>query len=1506
MVLFCILFIRRIPMRKTVLFSLLIIISIVVLSGCKESQIWVSVETNFNTMETPHFTIYSSVKPEDIEVDVFKFHRVDVSNFIDIYSHQKSVYDVDFSTLEKAPDVSFTSEITEEYGGYHTINVTFDDTLDAGFYLVRASMAGKVGYGLMEVTDTRLMVSWTGDDYIISTTNAIDNTAISGLNIYAYYPWNEKEPELLGKTDESGHLRVKYQVPVEEEDYSGYFYIYTEAETGPAFCYVYEYYYYTDKSYTAGHIYTDRPIYRPDQDVNFKIYARDIVDGRPINIPGRELSCVVRNPQGDEIFKEDITLSDFGTAHGGFHLDEDAPLGYYYIEARIGDHYFSTSFEVQEYRKPEFIVEAIPDKPYYLTGDTVNISVDAEYYFGGVVKGAEVNWNAYDYYNYEDIEKGSGVTTDDGKFEISFRAPEYEDYNYYTQVNIEITDQSRRMVTTQVPINVYYYDINLSVYTDRYLVEIGDEVGLVVNVSDLEGNPISKDVLIKVEQEIYNEDENKWEYIQVLEDEVSVGKAGKVIYDFEPEEAGYYRVLAETYDSRGHKVDSYSYFWVTGGEYAYWWWYQRGIDAIILDKEEYEVGDTALVQINVEPEFTMADIIISGAKIYDVYHIPVENHQASLEIPIKEKYYPNISVALIYPNEDEYYGYYYDYRTITVKDETKELKVNLSMNKDEYRPGEEAKFTVKATDYEGNPEIADVCVAMVDEALYAISEEDKTNLIDVFYPYVYSYLEVSSSNEFYFEAGGIEEDVLKDKTIAFGLGGGAGGLEGEERALEAPSAAEKMLRKAGEEAEVYEQPRVRREFKDTGYWVPMVVTSAGGVANITFTMPDNLTTWRTTVRGITKDTLTGETREKVITTKKLIVRLITPRTFTQNDEVVVSAVVTNYLPVSRQVKVYIEGDRVRFLDDITRYVTVGAGDTVRVDWRTKVLGTGESTLTAYALTDIESDAMEVKVPITPHGLKTVATDTVVAVDGTSQLVFNIPADVRLDSTTVRLDFAPSIASAAFNALEYLAGYPYGCVEQTMSMFLPDVYLVQILQKTGLKIESPIIDELPKMIDDGLTRLYDMQHDDGGWGWWKEDRSDPYMTSYVLYGLATAMDADIYVRQDVLAEGVDALKNMMDEVNDPATICYMLYAISYAPDVETAFIYETVDNKNLMDEFDELNSYALACLGTALVRSELHDSALIVANELKERAIDQYGFVHWDSRSIRGGWYDSRTEATAYALRFFIEMGEEEDWLKRIAMWLVNNRRGYYWYSTKDTSACVMALADYVDYTGEFEANYTATVSLNGEEIDSFAITRDDLLSGGRLMRFAGDKLKKGDNKVVVNLTGEGRLYSSYQLTYYTPGENIKAVDNGIVVERTYVKDEEMGFEHSTMEGEKFTCYLTMKVSEPVDYVMLEDFLPAGCEFEEDIEFQRGYLYGWGDNYSYYYWYLPYTFEARDDRAVFFFTHLNEGEYRFAYKLRAETPGVFHTMPAVAYAMYSPDFGGSSNEVHLKIAKKRAD
>ena len=171
------------------------------------------------------------------------------------------------------------------------------------------------------------------------------------------------------------------------------------------------------------------------------------------------------------------------------------------------------------------------------------------------------------------------------------------------------------------------------------------------------------------------------------------------------------------------------------------------------------------------------------------------------------------------------------------------------------------------------------------------------------------------------------------------------------------------------------------------------------------------------------------------------------------------------------------------------------------------------------MTNTESDAVELPLTVVPRGLHETKNETWTTSEENAdqQLSLDLPSNADANSRKLRLEVSPSVAGALFGALDYLTTYPYGCTEQTMSSFLPNIIVSQTLKD----VKSASIrngNDLKKKVERGRDRLYAFQHDDGGWGWWKNDKSDAFMTAYVVDGLTLAKHAGYEIDEGRLTDG----------------------------------------------------------------------------------------------------------------------------------------------------------------------------------------------------------------------------------------------------------------------------------------------------------------------------------------------------------------------------------------------------
>ena len=394
------------------------------------------------------------------------------------------------------------------------------------------------------------------------------------------------------------------------------------------------------------------------------------------------------------------------------------------------------------------------------------------------------------------------------------------------------------------------------------------------------------------------------------------------------------------------------------------------------------------------------------------------------------------------------------------------LTITATPSKSQYLPGEKGSFDVLAVDSQGKPVEADLSFGEVDEALYSVRPDTSGDIVNFFYPKRYAYLEPQTSFDFFFSGqAGAKSPLLAE-------------LNAE---LFHPRMAQV---KPGSDLVV---PKVRKAFPDTAYWNPNVRTGADGHARVEFNFPDALTTWRTTIRAMTDDGKAGGMVTRVLVRKNLIVRLAAPRFFRQGDETVLRVIAHNYLESSQGRDVRARREWAEVMSGQTQKVNIPAKGESFVDWRVKARVTGNVVLTAKALTNEESDALEMTLPVLAYGVKQKAAGAGVVFSGAgqNQWTVQLSGGFGCGHAGVDDDCGALVAGTVFDALDYLTSYPWGCTEQTMSSFLPDVIVAQAVDKLHLK--SPIDRKtLNEMVQAGMERLYSFQHDDGGWGWWPDD------------------------------------------------------------------------------------------------------------------------------------------------------------------------------------------------------------------------------------------------------------------------------------------------------------------------------------------------------------------------------------------------------------------------------------
>ncbi|NDJ87121.1 MAG: hypothetical protein GYB66_14680, partial [Chloroflexi bacterium] len=922
----------------------------------------------------------------------------------------------------------------------------------------------------------------------------------------------------------------------------------------------------------VGYLYTDRPIYRPDQPVYFRGILRDQEDIRYTPVTGvQQVPVTVYDPERTAVYETVAELSPYGTFSGEFVLDAEAALGYYQIvatmpvqtETGMTDLEFRVGFSVAEYRAPEFQVEVIPTSEEVVQGETIQVEVDSRYFFGGPVSSADISWTVlsrnhffeYDgpgtwsfidfnedqgpgaYYDpaEEQIASGEGQTNDAGRFIIEIPADlgEKTQSQRYT-IEAVVTDESDQQVAARTQVVVHQGEVYVGLAPDSYVNTAGEEAVVNVLTVDWQSEPVSNQT---VEYRIV---ERRWSNVQEKDanerttwtwqvEEIDV-ESGSVTTDgdglgaitFAPPRAGTYKIYAVTRDEAGNTVNSSAYMYVSGEEYVSWRQQNSNRIDLITDADLYAIGDTA--EILIASPFqgeTVALITVERGDLIQTEVIQMETNSYVYELPIEAEYAPNVFVSVMLMKGVDPDNPYTQFRMglVQLNVETERLVMNLEVTPDipagvTVGPGDEVTLNIKTTDWQGNPVSAEVGVSISDLAVLSLAPPNTDTLLGYFYGRKGVSVRTASSLT-------VSVDRVTQNIIDTVKGGGGGGAE----------------------MGIFD---VRQDFVDTPLWEPDVVTDQSGEATVTVTLPDNLTTWRIDARAVTEGTdgpmLVGQTTTDFLSTKPLLIRPLTPRFMVVNDEVTLAALVNNNTDAEQTVEISMQGTGFRVIDDndLTQSVTLPAGGRARVNWLVQVMDV-EAVDVFFAVQNGDGSLQDASKPPLGQGddqllpvYQYVAPETVGTsgvLEGPDALSFTeviaLPGTIDASQGTLDIKLDRSLAGPALDGLDYLENRPHQGIEQTVSRFLPNIVTVRALQSFDLS--SPELEaELEAQVNLALQRLYAQQKVDGGWGWFPNDASDELITAYALIGLTTARGNGFAVDEQVIQRAQGFLNSYLLE------------------------------------------------------------------------------------------------------------------------------------------------------------------------------------------------------------------------------------------------------------------------------------------------------------------------------------------------------------------------------------------
>lgn len=1238
------------------------------------------------------------------------------------------------------------------------------------------------------------------------------------------------------------------------------------------------------------YVFTERPVYRPGQTVHVKGFARDMADERFVVPEPTEARLEIVDPRGQVYARLTAAVSARGSFDADVELPEAPTHGTWSVFAEIDGERHAGEFKILAFVKPEVKLRVRLDKTAVRSGETLSGDVVGAYYYGAPYPGAEVKitvsrtrfyipwyvdadyrwyYSEAEYQNTRRETVAEYTCTLDARGECPIEAntkPDSEDFTYVVEAVAQ--DPKGKTIIGVGRAAVTRGAFRLALDQPSAVTEPGTSQTIGVEAMGYDGAPVSGAKVEVVVSARHVASDGVQETIEALRRTVSTDAQGRAEVEFEPDRSGYYEIVARAKDDLGHEIVQEGFLFVAESGSAV---PLAPADVeLVPDKKSYFAGDTAIILILTPTPSAPVLFSVEGGDLYRAEVVRTEGHAAVVEVEITDAQTPNFFVTATSVAGGRLYA---RQRSIIVPPREKLLRVEVAPDATVVEPGDEVGFTVIVTDYAGRPvPNAEIAVGVVDEAIYSVSPE----------------IAVPIESFFYHRK---RNDVRSNDSLSFQFFG------------RSRTSAEAHARRATKNPFSYgslkPQEDDRQVFEDTAGWFPSLVTDAEGKAKAKVSLPDNLAAWRFTARAVTEGTAVGTGTAEVIAKKPVMVRVAFPPTVFEGDAGQGTLLVQNLsgqagrfgialsarAPEGSEAKVEIQ------TAEPLGEVSIDDGEVRRIPFSYAASGAGPVELVARAEGAGHRDGVTRTVRVVPWARTArIARPGRTAPDAPiARHALRVPDGASPAEADLRVEVYASALGAVRASLPYLVRFPYGCTEQTMSRFVPVLSAQKAMRALSLDL-GELEQKLPRAVAAGLQRLGSLQHPDGGWGWWEEDQSDLWMTSWVLEGLAEARSLGIEIGGLRVEEGVTYLERALARAKaSPSLRARALLALARHGQAKPAMIEAAIEE-----------TAAPEVLAALLLAADAGGEAELVAaaqGKLTNAASFGEAGTSWCDPEASEAMRDA-TECTALATLALAKTGADAGVLRGAERFLMSEFDGSSFGTTRRTALAVRALCE-LEATKPSEPA-TFTLLVNGEP------AAEQVVPAGR---FAPVELRlpepptARDLSIEVRQAGGGGFFHTVTLTSPERRPDF-AAQGPLRIERRYFRLEGAAGDYrkgdaatAFTSGEPVLVSVTVQASQAVEHFMLEDLRPAGLDpVAQDSGVQvRGLRLKPKGQHR----------EHRADRTVFFSRQLPRGTSTFHYLARASYPGRFRALPAHAESMYLPArHFGDSGSAGIEVAARR--
>lgn len=1201
-------------------------------------------------------------------------------------------------------------------------------------------------------------------------------------------------------------------------------------------------------------IYTDRGVYRAGDSVHLSVVARE--NTNPLKHP---INFTLINPKNQKIIENRILKSQNDIYYTQINLDKNAINGLYRANFNIAGVEFSKDILVQSVVPNRIKVELNADENRSLDDGNLNYELSSKYLFGALASNLKyqsvVYFSPKNYHNskYKDYiftnpssliisasADDKGNLDEKGRVQSSVEIPENilnsQGYNFNARIVSEVFEKGGRSVKAvkDVNLNRYDYFVGMKALANSYVSE-GETIDFYAIVSDLKEKLVSGKTL---EYRIYQNDYYWWwdydsydEFLRSIKQDTNTKliEKGELTSSSEPMKfsfntSNYYgQMFIELIDKESEVSTGQSFYVSSWGEPSY----ADVVSSLKIksDKNKYKIGQSAKIEFESVAGAKALITLSSNSKIIDRFVMDTQDESTSIELAMKKEYAPNIYVSV---------SLFQDYNKIDndralrlfgviplyVEDENTKLDLELK-TPDKILPNSDFEIEIQSKDKRA----FNYTVAIVDEGLLDLTDFKTPDIWKGFY----------AKTGFTLKTYDTYSQIIPKFT-----GGDSvlGGLRVDKNRDDSA-----------------------QRFKPVALFNTPARSDETGFAKLKFKMPSYMGSVRVMVVANENDAY-GSVSKDIQVSAPLVMLETLPRTLKIGDNF---TLLTQIFKTENRIKnatlsVRSKNSLIKISPD-TQTIDFKSATNLEVMMDANVSDNriGKELLEFELKSEDYTYKNEIEIDIKPINAYTYENNTSLIKAGESKEF--IIKDYILGTTNATLKLSPTPILDMDKRIKYLLNYPYGCIEQTTSAVLPQLFLDKF--STEFDKQKAI-----NNINAAIERYSNFQTADGGFAYWQGgDESNAWGSNYAGMFLILAKQNGYFVPDSMYERWLKYEQNFVqksvyrDYMMDIKANSLYLLAMAKKPNISEMNL--------LYDNLNTLSTEAKWQLAAAYKLAGVEDTAKQIASKISIEPDSKYSFYTYGSL-VR----DEAIIANAYKQ---IYGTNNEELLQKISDTLLSKD----YLSTQSTGYALYALAMGANLENMNENFMDATLKIDDQ---AYTINQNQM----QIFSF-------NDEKAIVSANKD--IFVSFGVEGVKASEN-SAFSNKISLDRAFY--DEKGNKISPSEigsGQTFYMRISVSLNEGANYVSniaLTQILPSGWEVSNTLLDDNTPSFIKNSNYDF--------IDVRDDKIMWFFGLNKNRTHHFYIKLNAITPGSYTLSGAYAEAMYDDTYRALSESE--KVVVKR--